>query len=62
MGRKIVEDNERAERINPAKAGIRTGNPQLARHDKKDVRLPRRQRAPRRGEPGARGGGGRAAR
>jgi hypothetical protein len=44
--RKIVEENRRAEEMNPRKSGIRTGNPQLEPHEGEQVRTPERQRAP----------------
>ena len=50
MASKIARKNERAMQLNPIHSGMRTGNPQLESHDRKDVRLPKRQRAPRKSE------------
>jgi len=50
MASNISRQNERAPRVNPIRSGMRTGNPQLEPHDAKEVRLPKRQRAPRRNE------------
>jgi hypothetical protein len=47
MTRKPVEENARAENVNPSKTGMRTGNPQVAAHEGDEVRSQPRQRAPR---------------
>ncbi len=47
MPRKIDKENRRAERLNPSKAGVRTGNPQLEAHGEDEVRSLPRQRTPR---------------
>ncbi len=44
MPRKIDKENRRAERLNPSRAGVRTGNRQLEAHGEDEVRsLPRRR-------------------
>ncbi len=48
MPRKIDREDRRAERLNPSKAGVRTGNPQLEAHGEGEVRSRPRQRTPRR--------------
>lgn len=60
MMRKIDKKNERAGNVNPLKSGVRTGNPQLEEHEKRDVRIPPRQRggtAPPEEPPSRRKGG-----
>ncbi len=47
MPRKIDKENRRAERLNPSKTGVRTGNPQLEAHREDEVRSLPRQRTPR---------------
>lgn len=48
MPRKTDDENRRAAEVNPAKSGIRTGNPQLEPYEGGAVRASPRQRAPRR--------------
>jgi hypothetical protein len=47
MTRKPTEENARAQNLNPTKAGMRTGNPQVVAHEGEEVRSQPRQRAPR---------------
>jgi hypothetical protein len=48
MPRSLDEKNRHARQLNPAKMGIRTGNPQLESHEPHEVRSSPRQRKPRR--------------
>jgi hypothetical protein len=62
MPHKLDEKHRRAPHINPAKSGVRTGNPQLESHEADDIRFSSRPRKPRRpgsvkAVDGERGGG-----
>ena len=61
MPRKI-DENRRADKLDPSESGIRTGNPQLEAHEADEPRSQPRQRTPSkrdtvRIEPGTRPGG-----
>ncbi len=47
MPRKIDKENRRAERLNPSKTGVRTGNSQLEARGEDEIRSRPRQRTPR---------------